>query len=78
MACYLDDMVPLLSHSTVVRRSFKLSEEDQKKYKVVKEKFDSDFVRKHNVIYERAKFNMEEGEPAEAFVTDLYGALCLQ
>ena len=58
-----------------ILRSFKLSEEDQKKYQVVKEKFDSHFVRKHNVIYDRAKFNMrrqEEGEPVEAFVTDLY------
>ena len=38
--------------------SFGLSEADRKKYKLVKDKFDSHFVIKKNVIYERAKFNM--------------------
>ena len=56
-------------------RSFKLSEDDSRSYKTVSEKFTSHFVKKHNVIYERARFNMrrqEEGEPVDAFVTDLY------
>ena len=38
--------------------SFDLSEADRKKYKPVKDKFDSHFVIKKNVIYERVKFNM--------------------
>ena len=55
--------------------SFDLSEADRKKYKPVKDKFDSHFVIKKNVIYERAKFNtrsQKEGEPVDSFVTDLY------
>jgi len=38
-------------------RLFQLSDEDAKKYNVVKAKFESHFVKKRNVIYERAKFN---------------------
>ena len=56
-------------------KSFKLSEEDAKKYGVVKAKFDNHFVKKRNVIYERAKSNsrkQEEGEPVDSFITDLY------
>ena len=48
---------------------------DQKKYSPVKDKFEGDFVKRRNVIFERAKFNMlkqEEGEPVDAFTTDLY------
>ena len=55
--------------------SFKLSEDDSRSYKTVSEKFTSQFVKKYNVIYKRARFNMrrhEEGEPVDAFVTDLY------
>ena len=40
-----------------ILRSFKLSDEDKKKYSVVKAKFDAHFVLRTNVIYERAKFN---------------------
>ena len=50
--------------------SFDLSEADRKKYKPVKDKFDSHFV-----IYECAKLNMKsqkEGEPVDSFITDLY------
>ena len=56
-------------------RSFKLSEDDSRSYKTVSEKFTSHFVKKHNVIYERARLNMrqqEEEEPVDAFVTDVY------
>ena len=52
-----------------------MSDEDAKKYSVVKAKFDEHFVKKRNVIYERAKFNsrkQEEGEPVDSFITDLY------
>jgi len=58
-----------------ILRSFSLSEADKKKYDTVKAKFDSRFVKRRNVIYERAKFNMrkqEEGETIDSFVTALY------
>ena len=57
-------------------RSFRLSEEDSTKYSVVRAKFDAHFVKRRNVIYERAKFNLrrqEEGEPVDSFITALYG-----
>ena len=37
--------------------SFGLSEENQKKYSVVREKFENHFVKRRNVIFERARFN---------------------
>ena len=40
-----------------ILRSFKLSAEDAKKYQVVKDKFEGHFVKRRNVIFERAKFN---------------------
>ena len=59
-----------------ILRSFRLSEEDDKKYSVVKAKFDGHFVKRRNVIYERAKFNQrcqEPGESVDSFITALYG-----
>ena len=56
-------------------RSFSLSEEDRKSYAAVKAKFDSHFVQRRNIIYERARFNQrvqEDGEPVEVFITALY------
>ena len=58
-----------------ILRSFGLSAEDSKKYSVVKGKFESHFVPRRNVIFERAKFNQrrqEDGETVDAFITDLY------
>ena len=58
-----------------ILRSFSLSEEDKRKYSVVKAKFDSHFVKRRSIIFERAKFNMrkqEDGEPVDAFITALY------
>ena len=58
-----------------ILRSFQLSAADQKKYSEVKGRFDQHFVKKRNVIFERARFNrrkQEEGETVDAFVTDLY------
>ena len=55
--------------------SFGLPEEDKSKFNVVVEKFDAHFVKKRNVIFERAKFNQrrqEEGKPVDDFVTSLY------
>ena len=56
-------------------RSFTLSEEERKSYSVVKEKFDRHFIQRHNVIFERTRFNrrkQEEGESAETFITALF------
>ena len=51
------------------------SDEDTKNYTVVKEKFDHHFVKKRNVIFEGAKFNMQKQETSETvdnFITNLY------
>lgn len=58
-----------------ILRSFELTEAQTKEYATVKGKFESHFVKRRNVIFERAKFNMrkqEENEPVDAFITDLY------
>ena len=58
-----------------ILRSFKLSEADTKVYSEVKSKFERHFVKRRNVIFERAKFNsrkQEPGETVDAFITDLY------
>ena len=58
-----------------ILRSFGLSADDSKKYSVVKGKFESHFVPRRNVIFERAKFNQrrqEDGETVDAVITDLY------
>lgn len=58
-----------------ILRSFSLSEEEKKVYATVKGKFQAHFVKRRNVIFERAKFNMrrqEDREPVDAFITDLY------
>ena len=49
-----------------ILKSFHLSESDSKKYNTVKEKFDEYFIRRRNVIYERAKFNQRKQEPQES------------
>ena len=59
-----------------ILRSFQLAEADAKVYDTVKAKFDAHFVKRRNVIFERAKFNnrrQEQGEPVDAFITALYG-----
>ena len=64
-------------------QSFKLTDDELKKYDTVKSKFESHFVRRRNVVYERAKFNrrvQQENETAEEFITEVhrhcgYGAL---
>ena len=55
--------------------SFGLSEEDQKKYSVVRDKFESHFVKRRNVIFERARFNSRkqlQDETVDSFITDLF------
>ena len=55
--------------------SFHLSSEEKEQYDVVKEKFEGYFVKRRNVIFERAKFNQqrqEPGEPIDNFITSLH------
>ena len=57
--------------SEVILKSFALSEEDAKKYSVVIGKFNNHFGKRHNIIYDRAKFNcrsQQEGESVEDFI----------
>jgi len=56
--------------------SFGLSDDDKKKYDVVKAKFERHFIKRRNKIYERAKFNQRRqlpGESVDDFITSLYG-----
>ena len=55
--------------------SFGLSEENQKKYSVVRDKFENHFVKQRNVIFERARFNSRkqlQDETVDSFITDLF------
>ena len=55
---------------------FGLTEDDKKVYETVKEKFDSYFVKRRNVIFERAKFNrrcQKQDESVDSFITALHG-----
>ena len=59
-----------------VLQLFKLSEENQKKYDIVKKKFEDYFLKRRNTIYQRAKFNskkQEDGEWVDTFITALFG-----
>ena len=58
-----------------VLRSFELSAEESKKHATVRDKFESHFVKRRNVIFKRAKFNNRKQQPEEsvdAFITALY------
>ena len=46
-------------------QSFGLTDEQKKKYKTVKKKFDFHFVKHTNVIYERARFNQAINKKAQ-------------
>ena len=55
--------------------SFRLNEEQSNSYDTVKQKFLDYFNVQHNVIYERAKFNLrkqEVGESVDDFLTSLH------
>ena len=63
------------SKSDDILPTFDLSADDSTKYDKVKDKFDKHFVKRRNIIYERAKFNkrqQEAGELVDSFITDLY------
>ena len=52
-----------------------LSDDEQKKYDTVLNKFEVYFVKRRNPIYKRAKFNMrrqEKGESVDSFIMSLY------
>lgn len=51
--------------------SFKLSQEEQRSYDIVMDKFKTYFGEKTNVIYERARFNQRWQEANET-VDDLF------
>lgn len=51
--------------------SFKLSQEEQRSYDIVMDKFKTYFEEKTNVIYERARFNQRWQEANET-VDDLF------
>ena len=50
--------------------SFRLSVADNKNYDTVKAKFEAHFVKKRNVIYERARFNLCSQEDGESMDSD--------
>ncbi|XP_072146220.1 uncharacterized protein [Dermacentor andersoni] len=55
--------------------TFALAEEEQKKYEVVRKKFDQHFVAARNLVYESACFHrriQEPGESVDQFVTALH------
>ena len=57
------------------RTRFGLPADDAKQYELVKNRFESHFIVKRNIIFERAKFNLrsqQEGESVETFITDLH------
>ena len=58
-----------------VFQSFRLSEDDGKNYKTIRDKFDDYFTARRNTIHEHAKFNMRRQgntESVDEFITDLY------
>jgi len=58
-----------------VLASTDISEEDRKKFAAVMKKFDEFFKVRHNVIFERARFNQRNqlpGETAEKYIAELY------
>ena len=55
--------------------SFKLSEEECKKYEIVIKRFDDHFIAEKNKRYERFNFNKRtqgEHESAESFITAVH------
>ena len=55
--------------------SFGLKADDAKQYELFKNRFESHFIVKRNIIFGRAKFNLrsqQEGESVETFITDLH------
>lgn len=58
-----------------VHISCELTQEKEKSFEEVKEKFENYFLVKRNVVFERAKFNsrkQQAGESVDKFIKDLY------
>ena len=58
-----------------ILNSFKLNATQLKEYKTIKEKIDSYFVVRRNIIYERAKFNrrvQNHNKSVEEFINSLH------
>ena len=58
-----------------IKVSFGLTADDATQCELVKNRFESHFIVKRNIIFERAKFNLrsqQEGESVETFITDLH------
>ena len=58
-----------------VHISCELTQEQEKSFEEVKEKFENYFLVKRNVVFERAKFNsrkQQAGESVDKFIKDLY------
>ena len=58
-----------------ILESFRLSDDEQKSYETVRTKFESYFVKKRNIVFDRISFfqrRQEEGEPVASFVNDVY------
>lgn len=52
-----------------------LTEEEKLNYSAVKDCFETHFVGRHNIIFERARFNMrkqEQGETTDSFITAVH------
>lgn len=65
-----------LVEADAILRSFGLTAAKQRHYATVRDKFESHFVKRGNVIFERAKFNnrkQEPGESVDSFIIALYG-----
>ena len=57
-----------------IAQTLSIAAEDQKKYDVVKKRLEDFFIIRRNVIFERAKFNLQsqqENETVDVLITDL-------
>ena len=55
--------------------SFRLSDDNQKLYATVRDKFETYFVKKRNIVFDRVRCfqrRQEEGEPVASFVDDIH------
>lgn len=75
-ASQVDTLVYLMgTQAEEVFNTFKLSDDEQKKFDLVLSKFDAYFIPRRNIIFERARFNtriQQDGESVEDFVTALH------
>ena len=58
-----------------ILRSFQLTKDERKSYTTIRDKFQSFFVKRINIVYEWGRFNLrhqEEGESAASFISDVY------